>query len=95
MILNLSYRQCNRLLLRYRGEGDGGLLHGGRGRPSNRKIPEIKKQEILDLLREHYSDYGPTLASEILEERHDILISRETLRGWQSDIMVPKNWTAC
>ena len=37
------------------------------------------------VMREHYADYGPTLASEILQERHDILISRETLRGWLSE----------
>ena len=81
----MSTRQCGRLLSRYRDEGDGGLLHRSRGCESNRKISAVLKEEIVVLLKEAYSDYGPTLASEILEERHQILVSRETLRGWMSE----------
>ena len=83
--LGLSYRQSGRLLSRYRVEGDAGLLHRGRGRASNRKITEEVKKEAVALLRENYADYGPTLASEILEERHQFSISRETLRGWMDE----------
>ena len=34
------------------------------------------------LIRECYSDFGPTLAGETLAERDGIVLSRETLRGW-------------
>ncbi|MDL2226430.1 ISNCY family transposase, partial [Deltaproteobacteria bacterium OttesenSCG-928-M10] len=84
-LLGLSYRQASRLLGRYRAEGDIGLIHRGRGQESNRKISASVREQIIALLREHYSDYGPTLASEILDERHQIKISRETLRGWMSE----------
>jgi hypothetical protein len=40
---------------------------------------------VLNLVREHYSDFGPTLAREKLLERHGLLISRETLRGLMRD----------
>lgn len=33
-------------------------------------------------MREHYSDYGPTLASEMLA--WDLTVNRETLRQWMS-----------
>jgi hypothetical protein len=33
-------------------------------------------------VREYYADFGPTLAAEKLGERHDVRVSRETLRGW-------------
>ena len=84
-VLGLSYRQVGRLLARYRSEGDLGLLHRSRGRESNRKIAEPVRQEAIKLIAEYYSDYGPTLASETLCERHRILVSRETLRGWMGE----------
>lgn len=37
---------------------------------------------VLALLRENYSDFGPTLATEKLIERHQISISVETIRHW-------------
>ena len=40
---------------------------------------------VLDLVREHYADFGPTLAREKLLERHGLLIGRETLRGLMRD----------
>ena len=81
-VLGLSYRQASRLLSRYRLEGDRGLMHRSRGRPSNRRISDDVRKRAVDLLKAKYSDYGPTLASEILLERHRISVSRETLRGW-------------
>ncbi len=40
------------------------------------------KLRCLALIREHYADFGPTLAHEKLTERHDIHVSVETLRQW-------------
>jgi hypothetical protein len=37
--LGISYRQARRIAKRHREEGDGGLCHRNRGRPSNRKLP--------------------------------------------------------
>ena len=37
---------------------------------------------MLELVRQNYRDFGPTLASEALLERHSIEVSRETLRKW-------------
>lgn len=39
---------------------------------------------VLALLREKYSDFGPTLATEKLLERHSIRVSIETLRSWMT-----------
>jgi len=33
-------------------------------------------------VRQKYRDFGPTLAAEVLLERHGVAISRETLRKW-------------
>ena len=36
----------------------------------------------MDLVRERYADFGPTLACEKLAERHGRQLSAEMLRGW-------------
>ena len=75
-------RQVRRLLQRVRREGDRGLVHRGRGKPSNRRRPEKLKAQALRLYDTQYGDFGPTLAAEKLAERHGIAVSAETLRGW-------------
>ncbi len=82
--VRLSDRQLRRLLLRVRQQGDRGVVHGLRGRPSNRKIPARLTQRALQLLgRPCYVGFGPTLAAEHLAHA-GIAVSRETLRGWMS-----------
>jgi transposase len=81
-VLGLSPRQVRRLVTRVRQEGDGGLVHRGRGQPSNRRIPEGHKTKILRLYETRYGDFGPTLAVEKLAERHGLTLSDETLRRW-------------
>jgi len=80
--LGLSVRQIKRLVQRYRAEGAAGLTSRRRGKRPNNAISEAVRQEILDLVRSHYSDFGPTLACERLAKRHHYLISVETLRQW-------------
>jgi len=79
--LQLSPRQVRRLLRRVRKQGDRGLIHGLRGRPSNRKIPGAVQQRAVAQVRRRYGDFGPTLASEHLA-RQGLRVSRETLRQW-------------
>jgi hypothetical protein len=76
----LKRRQIFRLLERLRAEGASGLVSRKRGRPSNRRHSDAFREQILSLVREHYADFGPTLAREYLAERHDIAVGCETLR---------------
>ena len=39
----------------------------------------------MALIKENYSDFGPTLAAEMLAEHHGFKVSRETLRKWMQD----------
>jgi Winged helix-turn helix len=81
-VLALSVRQVHRLLKAYSLGGAGALVHKARGRPSNNRIATGMREKVLSLVREHYADFGPTLAAEVLAERHEVAVSRETLRGW-------------
>ncbi len=88
-MLGLSERQLRRVVRSVREFGDGGIIHRGRGRPSNRRLPERFKARVLKLCRKNYRDFGPTLASEKLFELDGIGVSRETLRQW---LMVAGLW---
>lgn len=79
-ILDLSIRQVKRKVKEYRKSGAASLVHGNRGKESNRVTDKEKAQQAIGLIKKHYSDFGPTLASEALEERHGIIINHETLR---------------
>lgn len=82
--LGISSRQVRRSLKRYREDGDAGLLHKSRGRPSNRRTEAEIKEQVRALIEAHYRDFGPTLTSQMLEERHGIQVSAETLRRWKA-----------
>jgi len=81
-ILSLSARQIRRIVKRIRIEGERGILHKSRGRPSNRQIPRKIRDKVIQFYRRQYKDFGPTLATEKLLERNGIGISDETLRKW-------------
>lgn len=82
MLLGVGRRQVYRLLDRLRAGGPEALVSWKRGRTSNRDLGDTFRDSVLDLVREHYQDFGPTLAVEYLAERHKITISHETLRKW-------------
>jgi winged helix-turn helix protein len=89
--MRITERWVRKLLARMRKEGDRAVIHRLRGRRSNRKIPEAVRARAVKLVREEYGDFGPTLASEYLSERHGMEVSRETLRGW---MMAAQLWKA-
>lgn len=84
-LLSISRSHMHRLLGAYDRDGADGLVSKKRGQPSNRRYPETFRNAVLDIVREHYHDFGPTLACEKLAERHQIGISKEALRQWMTE----------
>lgn len=82
ILLGLTTRHIRRLIKRVAQAGEQGLAHRGRGKPSNRRIPDKVKVMMLTLYEKRYGDFGPTLAAEKLAERHGLTLSDETLRRW-------------
>src|SRR5215204_1024199 len=80
--MGVSYRQGKRLWKRYKTEGVHGLIHRSRGKPSGHAYTKEYKDKLLKLYKEKYTDFGPTLASEMLLEEDNLKINPETLRGW-------------
>ena len=79
--LKITERQVRRLLKEMKRHGDKAVIHGLRGRPSNRKVSKDAAQKAIAVLSQpEWRDFGPTLASEWLRKHHDIRIGREALR---------------
>jgi len=81
-LIGLSSRQIRRKQKRVEIEGDQGIIHKSRGKPSHNAKSEELKGKVRQIYREKYWDFGPTLASEKLEELDKIKVGRETLRNW-------------
>jgi len=79
-MLGISTRQVKRLWQAYRKRGAKGLVSQRRGKPSNNRLEAGVKQQALDMIKEKYEDFGPTLAHEKLTEVHKLQISRESVR---------------
>lgn len=84
-LLGVSARQVQRLIKTFQSEGAPALRHKARGRPSNNRLLDGVRDFALELIRENYADFGPTLAREKLLERHQLAVSKETLRKWMTE----------
>lgn len=78
--IGVSVRHIKRLKLKVNELGAEGLIHGNRGKLSNRKLDDKIITKAEKYLKEKYYDFGPTFASEKLEENHNIKINRESVR---------------
>ena len=87
----VSERWVRWLLRKMKREGDGVVVHGLRGRASNRKMSEKVRRRAVDLIRSQYRDFGPTLASEYLKQEHGVGVGKETVRKWMIEA---KLWRA-
>jgi hypothetical protein len=71
------------LVKRMSKQGDAVVVHGLRGRPSNRKLSaETRRQALAILKQPDWHDFGPTFAAQQLGKRYQIEVGKETLRGW-------------
>lgn len=80
-LMQVSYRQARRIRRRYLARGAQGLVHGSRGRESNRKTQGCVRQAILARYRERYAGFGPTFATEKLVAE-GYRLHPDTLRRW-------------
>ena len=92
-LIGVGRRQIYRLMQAFRADGSDGLISRKRGGPSNRALGSVFRETVLAIVRERYSDFGPTprlrrgrlLAAEKLSELHGVDLGVETLRQWMID----------
>lgn len=81
--IGITVRQVKRILKELKKRGDKAVIHGLQGRESARRIPAEQEQKAVKILTDPmYRDFGPTLASEYLHNKHGLTISKETVRKW-------------
>ena len=80
-LLNLTTRHIRRLKKKVDELGIKALIHGNRGMPGNRRMPDKEKKRIANLIKSKYPDFGPTLAMEKLAELDKINRSRGAVRS--------------
>ena len=78
--MELCYRHAKRLKSKFQEYGPEGLMHGNRGRYSQKSISKEKKRKILELFQNVYFDCNDTHFTELILERENIKISRESVR---------------
>ena len=90
--LGLTVRQINRLSHRYLEDGPAGLASRKRNKPSNNQLSADKANRALNIIRDRYADFGPTLACEKLHEVHNIVLAKETVRQLmvQAGLWIPR-----
>lgn len=80
LLLGITDRQIRRLQTRYLQFGAQGLISQKRGQPSKRKIAKAEVDRIVEIIKDDYSDFGPTLAHEKLTTNHGVTVSVESVR---------------
>ncbi len=84
--IGVTRRHFRRLRRKFEAEGDAAVVHGLRGRRSNRALPRGFRERALEVAREPlYRDFGPTLLAEHLERSFALRVSPDTLRGWMME----------
>jgi transposase len=80
-LAGLSVRQIRRIQRKLKEEGDAALVHGLRGKPSNRRFEASFRHQVLAAYRQQFTGFGPTFACEKLTES-GLHVSPDTLRRW-------------
>lgn len=84
--VGLCIRQVKRLKVKVVKNGAQGLIHGHRGKESNRRLEVELVEKAKQNLKEKYYDFGPTFASEKLNENYGIKINKETIRAIMTEM---------
>ncbi len=83
--MGVSYRQAKRLRKSFESDGIVGLLHGNQGRTPANKTSDDLRLRVLSLSNERYCQFNDSHFTEMLLEREDIKLSRETVRKIRRD----------
>lgn len=89
--MGVSYRQAKRLKRSVVEEGLRGVVHGNRGRAPSNKLDEELRRRVLELSVEKYGGFNDTHFTEMLAQREEIELSRESVRSLRREAgMKPK-----
>jgi len=79
LLINKSYRQCQRIIQKIRESDVHGAYHGNKGRSPSNRTPELLQAKIIELLRTKYAGFNLTHFREYLESHEKISVKKDTL----------------
>ncbi len=83
--MEVSERQVRRLLKKLKGMGDRAVIHGLRGRASNRRTDsQVQERVMAELSRPECHGFGPTFAAEHVYQQCHLRIGKDTVRKWMT-----------
>src|SRR6185437_14727844 len=85
-LLNKSRRTIERYLQHYYALGIQFIVHKNSGKYPVNKIAEAVKYSVQNLIKEKYFDLNLTHLRDVLKEKENIEVKRETLRNWAHEI---------
>jgi hypothetical protein len=87
--IDVCMRQVGYLCKKVREQGNRGIIHGLKGKPSNHQLEEGLLDKAMGIIEKRYADFGPTFANEKLREIHGIVLSTPTIN---QGMTVKKLW---
>lgn len=75
-LINKWIRQTKRIKKKYLEEWVKWLINKARWKTSNHKIDELKYKNVIQIIKEKYLDYWPTLSAEKLSEKHNRFVGK-------------------
>lgn len=88
--LGVTIRQIDRLILKYKNEGEIGFIHKNRGKESKKKISENIKEEIINLYITEYFDYNFTHFYEEIGDKYPLSQRAVSTILKEADIVSPQ-----
>ncbi|MYA50072.1 MAG: ISNCY family transposase [Chloroflexi bacterium] len=78
-VMGVTERHAWRILAAYRREGAAALAHGNRSRKPHNAVSDVEVDSVVKLASTDYAGANHTHLSELLREREDIDLSRQTV----------------
>jgi transposase len=88
-LLGLSVRQVRRVRRAYQLRGAAALAHGNRGRRSPRRLGDALRRRIVRLARTTYAAVNHQHFTELLREREEVGVSRQTVSRLLREAGIP------
>lgn len=83
-LLQIRERSVSRIARRVEQKKMLGVVHGNRGRKSEKRLPDDLKRDVLGLMESRYFDFNMTHALEVLKKDHGLVVGYSTFRKWCS-----------
>lgn len=81
-LMQIRERTVSRIARRIQAKKFMGVVHGNRGKKSEKRLPDDLKRDVMSLIENRYFDFNMTHALEVLKKDHGLVVGYTTFRLW-------------